>query len=90
MDKVKNKGSVVLPAGKVKYIHVSQPNIRKNIRSEEKLPVIVVKAGGKNYYTNEVEVTSGRFMYNPEKPILSCGARVVFRTTDTVRFKNEG
>lgn len=78
---------ITLPAGKIKYIHVSQPNIRSNIRAKKKLPVITVKCDGKNYYTNEVQVTSGKFLYNADKPILSCGARVVFKTTDTVRFK---
>jgi len=72
-----------------KYIHVNQHNIRHNIKSEDKLPVITCKTYKSNEYGNTVVVydkdgvEACRVLYSPDKP-LSCGARVWVETTNDV------
>lgn len=77
---------IELPAGKIKYIHVNQHVIKSNTKNKESNPVITVKYGKENYYGNSIEVESGEFIYQAEKPILSCGARLVFKTKGKVRI----
>ena len=60
------------------YIHVNQHKIRANKKHGTNEPVITVKQGKKNTYCHSVEVMSHRCSYGGnEKPILSCGARVL-------------
>ena len=67
-------------------IHVNQHNIRKNQKSEEKLPVLTVKTYKSNTYTNEVIIKGeSKVVYSPDKP-LSCGARVWIETTNEVEI----
>ena len=71
-----------------KYIHVNQHVIRSNKKNNENEPVITVKEGKKNTYCHSVEVMGPsvvRYGGN-EKPILSCGARVVIETESEVRI----
>jgi hypothetical protein len=75
---------VTLPAGKIKYIHVNQHVIKSNTKNKVSEPVITVKCGKENHYGNSIQVEKGEFIYNSEKPILSCGARLVFKTRDKV------
>ena len=70
------------------YIHVNQHKIRANKKHGTNEPVITVKQGRKNTYCHSVEVMGlsvVRYGGN-EKPILSCGARVVFETESEVRI----
>lgn len=65
-------------------IHVNQHNIRRNIKAEEKLPVLTVKTYKSNTYANEVRLLgASKVVYSPDKP-LSCGARVWIETEDEV------
>ena len=65
-----------------KYIHVNQHKIRANKKHGTDEPVITIKAGKTNTYCHQVEVLGSsiiRYSGN-DKPILSCGARVVIET----------
>lgn len=71
-------------------IHVNQHNVRSNKTKGTDLPVITVKQGRKNTYCNEVEILGpSRVIYcgtGDQKPLLSCGARVVIETDAEVRI----
>lgn len=65
-----------------KYIHVNQHKIRANKKHGTNEPVITIKHGKTNTYCHEVKINGDsvvRYGGN-EKPILSCGARVVIET----------
>ena len=65
-----------------KYIHVNQHKIRSNKTKGLDEPVITIKEGKNNTYCHEVRVLGAstiRYGGN-DKPILSCGARVVIET----------
>jgi hypothetical protein len=66
-----------------KYIHVNQHKIRSNKKNNMNEPVITIKEGRTNTYVNEIEILGPcRIRYSGnDKPILSCGARVVIETT---------
>jgi len=68
------------------YIHVNQHVIRSNKKNNENEPVITVKQGSKNTYCHEVQVNGPcKIIYGGnEKPLLSCGARVVIETEASV------
>ena len=69
-------------------IHVNQHHIRSNKTKGTDLPVITIKQGRKNTYCNEVEILGpSKITYcgsGDEKPILSCGARVVIETESEI------
>ena len=69
------------------YIHVNQHKIRANKKHGTIEPVITVKKGRENTYCHEVEVLGpSTIMYGGnDKPILSCGARVVIMTESEVK-----
>ena len=74
-----------------KYIHVNQHRIRANKKNGTDDPVITIKEGRKNTYCNSVEILGAstiRYGGN-DKPILSCGARVVIETESEVRISND-
>ena len=64
------------------YIHVNQHKIRKNLKENENEPVITVKRGKENIYCKRVKILgdSEVLQSSTDKPILSCGARVVIVT----------
>ena len=61
------------------YIHVNQIRIRQNLKNNENEPVITIKEGSKNTYCHSVKINgSSTLIYGGnDKPLLSCGARVV-------------
>ena len=64
------------------YIHVNQHKIRANKKHGTNEPVITIKQGRRNTYCHAVKVLGDsviRYGGN-DKPILSCGARVVIET----------
>ena len=65
-----------------KYIHVNQHKIRHNRKHNTNEPVITVKDGRKNTYCHSVEILGpSKVIYGGnDKPLLSCGARVVIET----------
>jgi len=65
-----------------KYIHVNQHVIRANKKNNTNNPVITIKQGKSNIYCHEVNILGpSRVVYGGnEKPLLSCGARVVIET----------
>ena len=69
-----------------KYIHVNQHKIRANKKHGTDEPVITIKEGRSNTYCHEVRILGDsvvRYGGN-DKPILSCGARVVIETEGKV------
>ena len=84
------KGDILEESNKVKKIHVNQHNIRSNKTKETDLPVITIKIGGKNYYCNEIEIMGpSKISYcgsGNQKPLISCGARVVMETNSEVKI----
>ena len=73
---------------KKKYIHVNQHVIRANKKHGTNDPVITIKQGSKNTYCHEVDIKGpSKIIYGGnEKPILSCGARVVIETEEDVEI----
>lgn len=71
-------------------IHVNQHHIRSNKTKGSDLPVITIKQGKKNIYCNSVEILGpSKITYcggGDQKPILSCGARVVIETDSEIRI----
>jgi hypothetical protein len=71
-------------------IHVNQHHIRSNKTKGTDLPVITIKQGRKNTYCNQVEILGpSKITYcgsGDEKPILSCGARVVIETESEINI----
>ena len=65
-----------------KFIHVNQHRIRSNLKHETNDPVITVKEGRKNTYGHSVKINGpSEVIYGGnDKPLLSCGARVVIVT----------
>lgn len=69
-------------------VHVNQHNIRHNIKTDDRKPVLTVKTYKSNEYGNEVQINGPcRIIYSPDKP-LSCGARVWIETQDEVVIIN--
>ena len=68
------------------YIHVNQHKIRANKKHGTYEPVITVKRGKENTYCHEVKVLGpSTVVYGGnDKPLLSCGARVVIMTEGEV------
>tara|TARA_B100001057_G_scaffold33428_1_gene30349 strand:- start:227 stop:511 length:285 start_codon:yes stop_codon:yes gene_type:complete len=73
---------------KTKYIHVNQHVIRANKKHNKNDPCITIKQGSKNTYCHEVEVLGpSKIIYGGnDKPILSCGARVVIKTDSEINI----
>jgi|TARA_R100001086_G_scaffold200110_1_gene116361 hypothetical protein len=65
-----------------KYIHVNQHKIRANKKNGTDEPVITIKEGKTNTYCHEVKVNGPSVIKygGNDKPLLSCGARVVIQT----------
>ena len=80
MDKRKR---LVGTEGMIKRLHVSQPNIRHNIKGSDKRPPLTIQtsAGPVNAWDVDIEGPS-RLVWS-DKP-LSCGARVWIETTAKV------
>lgn len=66
----------------MKYIHVNQHKIRANKKHGTNEPVITIKEGRKNTYCHSVAIHGpSKVSYGGnDKPLLSCGARVVIET----------
>jgi hypothetical protein len=73
---------------KKKYIHVNQHVIRANKKHNEDNPVITIKQGSKNTYCHEVEIKGpSKVIYGGnDRPLLSCGARVIIETESDVEI----
>jgi hypothetical protein len=73
---------------KTKYIHVNQHKIRANKKNGTDEPVITIKQGSSNTYCHEVEIQGpSHVIYGGnDKPLLSCGARVVIKTDSDVKI----
>ena len=70
------------------YIHVNQHVIRANRKNGTDDPVITVKQGSKNTYCSRVRVLGpSEVIYGGnDRPLLSCGARVVIETEADVEI----
>lgn len=64
------------------YIHVNQHKIKSNLKHKTNEPVITVKRGKSNTYCKRVKILGDSEVLQSltDKPILSCGARVVILT----------
>jgi hypothetical protein len=60
--------------------------IRSNKKHDKNDPVITIKQGSKNTYCHEVQINGpSKMIYGGnDKPILSCGARVVIETEASI------
>ena len=69
------------------YIHVNQHKIRANKKHGTNEPVITVKKGPRKYLLSRSRSSCpSTIMYGGnDKPILSCGARVVIMTESEVK-----
>ena len=69
-----------------KYIHVNQHKIRANKKNGTDEPVITIKEGKTNSYCHEVKVNGPSVVKygGNDKPLLSCGARVVIQTNSEI------
>ena len=69
-----------------KRIHVNMHVVRKNHKTGERKPALTVKTSKSNTYCHEVEINGpSRVVYGGnDKPLLSCGARVVIETESSV------
>lgn len=73
------------PRSRKHIIHVNQHTIRRNIKNDEKEPVLTVKHKKSNTYAYQAIIKDdngneiARVVYSPDKP-LSCGARVWIET----------
>ena len=70
------------------YIHVNQHIIRANRKNGTDDPVITVKQGSRNTYCSRVRVLGpSEVIYGGnDRPLLSCGARVVIVTEADVEI----
>lgn len=70
----------ILHKGTIKRIHVSQPNIRSNLKHGTNLPVFSVVTSKGVVHARRIDI-KGRstICYSPDKP-LSCGARAWIET----------
>lgn len=70
------------------YVHVNQHKIRANKKHGTDEPVITVKCGKENTYCHEVEILGNSVVKygGNDKPLLSCGARVVIETEAEVKI----
>ena len=70
------------------YIHVNQHVIKANLKNGEDNPVITIKPGKKNTYCHEVAILGpSKVIYGgSDKPLLSCGARVVVETESEIEI----
>jgi len=71
-----------------KFIHVNQHKIRANKKHGTDEPVITIKEGRTNTYCHAVDIKGpSRVLYGGnEKPLLSCGARVVIETESEIEI----
>ena len=62
--------------------------IRSNRKHNQNEPVLTIKEGRKNTYCHEVEILGpSKVIYGGnDKPLLSCGARVVVETEAELRI----
>ena len=69
------------------YIHVNQHVISSNKKHGKDDPVITIKRGKNNTYCHEVQIDgpSSVVYGGNDKPLLSCGARVVVVTESDVK-----
>lgn len=73
-----------------KRIHVNMHVIRKNAKEGAAEPPITVKCGKENHYCSEVEILgASKLIYSPHKPLESCGARLILKTTAKVVIDNK-
>lgn len=70
------------------YIHVNQHVIRANKKNDASDPVITVKQGIRNTYCSRVKILGpSEVIYGGnDRPLLSCGARVVISTEAEVEI----
>jgi hypothetical protein len=70
------------------YIHVNQHIIKANLKNGEDNAVITIKQGKKNTYCHEVAILGpSKVIYGgSDKPLLSCGARVVVETESEIEI----
>ena len=73
----------------IKRIHVSQVNIRANLKNNTRLPVFTVVTSKWTRKGHSVEVLGPcEFVYSPDKP-LGCGARLWASTHSAIRIDGE-
>tara|TARA_A100001015_G_C14826488_1_gene646890 strand:+ start:397 stop:645 length:249 start_codon:yes stop_codon:yes gene_type:complete len=80
----------ILPNKILKYIHVNQHKIRSNLKNNVNEPAITIKQRKNNFYASKVVIKDSDveiLQSSTDKPILSCGARVVIKTYGEVHYE---
>jgi len=74
------------------YISINSHIIRKNVKDGENAPPIRIaksKHDKSPIYAHEVSIDGpSKLLYDPDKKILNCGARLVLETEYVVKGKN--
>lgn len=77
-------GTMLMPEGTIKRIHVNQHVVRHNKKTGSADSVITVQWRSKSYRVATVDIRGpSQVIYSPSKP-LSCGAHVWVETTAEV------
>lgn len=70
----------------MKYVSINAHTIRKNaVAGTDSAPIRIAKSksDAKPSYANEIEIVGpARLVYDPSKPIMRCGARLVLECAD--------
>ena len=76
-----------LKAGTIKRVHVSQPNLRANMKDGGNRPVFSVQTSKGVFHGNNIEIDGLVTFVNSQHKPLSCGARIWVVTKDAVTLK---
>jgi hypothetical protein len=70
---------------RIKRLHINKHIIARNTKKGEDTPPITVKVGKENHRCSEAKILGpSKLVYSANKPLLSCGARLVLMTTADV------
>ena len=70
----------------MKYVSINGHTIRKNsLTGSRDAPIRIAKSPSdkRPIYAHEIEIVGpASLIYNPDKPIMSCGARLILKCAD--------
>ena len=76
----------LIPANRIKRIHVNQKNLRSNSKDDGNRPLITIQTSDGPLYADHVDILGpSALVARPDKP-LSCGARIWIETRSLVDY----
>ena len=70
---------------RLKKIHVNQHIIRSNTKNGTTEPPLTIKVGRENHRASAIDILGPATMvYSSQKPLLSCGARLILQTRSDI------